>query len=47
MKVAVQVGQDDDLTVPDEVGDVLDGLQEGRLLGVIEGRLLQSLGIVS
>ena len=37
----------DDLTVPDEVGDVLDGLQVVRLLGVGEGLLLQSLGIVS
>ena len=44
--LAVQGGQDD-LTVPDEVGDVLDGLQVVRLLGIGEGLLLQSLGIVS
>ena len=44
--LAVQGGQDD-LTVPDEVGDVLDGLQVVRLLGISEGLLLQSLGIVS
>ena len=42
----LQEGQDD-LTVPDEVGDVLDGLQVVRLLGIGEGLLLQSLGIVS
>ena len=40
-------GCKDDLTVPDEVGDVLDGLQVVRLLRVREGRLLQSLGIVT
>ena len=43
---AVQGGRDD-LTVPDEVGDVLDGLQVVGLLGIGEGLLLQSLGIVS
>ena len=42
-----QPGGQDDLTVPDEVGDVLDGLQVVRLLGVCEGLLLQSLGVVS
>ena len=47
MKVSVQRGEDDDLTVPDKVGDVLDGLQVVRLLGIGEGLLLQSLGIVS
>ena len=46
MKVSVQRGEDD-LTVPDEVGDVLDSLQVVRLLGIGEGLLLQSLGIVS
>ena len=40
-------GGQDDLTVPDEVGHVLDGLQVVRLLGISEGLLLQSLGIVS
>ena len=40
-------GCKDDLTVPDEVGDVLDGLQVVRLLRVREGLLLQSLGIVT
>ena len=44
--LAVQGGQDD-LTVPDEVGDVLDGLQVVRLLGISEGLLLQSRGVVS
>ena len=44
--LAVQGGQDD-LTVPDEVGDVLYSLQVVRLLGIGEGLLLQSLGIVS
>ena len=44
--LAVQEDQDD-LTVPDEVGDVLDGLQVVRLLGISEGLLLQSLGVVS
>ena len=47
MKVSVQRGEDDDLTVPDEVGDVLDGLQVVRLLGISEGLLLQSRGVVS
>ena len=47
MKVSVQRGEDDDLTVPDEVGDVLDGLQVVGLLGISEGLLLQSLGVVS
>ena len=42
-----QHGGQDDLTIPDEVGDVLDGLQVVRLLRVGEGRLLQSLGIVT
>ena len=37
----------DDLTVPDEVGHVLEGLQVVCLLCVCEGLLLQSLGIVS
>ena len=46
VKVAVG-GQDDDLTIPDEVGDELDGLQEGRLLGIIEGHPLEILGKVS
>ena len=44
--LAVQGGQDD-LTVPDEVGDVLDGLQVVGLLGICEGLLLQSIGVVS
>ena len=44
--LAAQGGQDD-LTVPDEVGDVLDGLQVVRLLGISEGLLLQSRGVVS
>ena len=43
MKVAVG-GQDDDLTIPDEVGDELDGLQEGSLLGIIECHHLERLG---
>merc|ERR1719341_2697044 len=33
--------------VPDEVGDVLDGLQVVGLLGICEGLLLQSIGVVS
>ena len=40
-------GGQEDLTVPDEVGDVLEGLQVVRLLGIGEGLLLQSLGVVS
>ena len=40
-------GGQDDLTVPDEVGDVLDGLQVVGLLRVGEGLLLQSLGVVT
>ena len=40
-------GGQDDLTVPDEVGHVLDGLQVVGLLRVCEGRLLQSLGMVT
>ena len=43
---AVQGGQDD-LTVPDEVGDVLDRLQVVCLLGVRERLLLQSLGVIT
>ena len=46
LKLVVQGGQDN-LTVPDEVGDVLDGLQVVCLLRISEGLLLQSLGIVS
>ena len=41
------LGGEDDLTVPDEVGDVLDGLQVVRLLRIREGLLLQSLGVVT
>ena len=44
--LAVQGGQDD-LTVPDEVGDVLDGLQVVGLLGIGEGLLLEDLGVVT
>ena len=44
--LAVQGGQDD-LTVPDEVGDVLDRLQVVCLLGVRERLLLQSLGVIT
>ena len=40
-------GCKDDLTVPDEVGHVLESLQVVCLLCVCEGLLLQSLGIVS
>ena len=45
MKVSAQRGEDDDLTVPDEVGDILDGLQVVGLLGISEGLLLQRLGV--
>ena len=38
---------DEDLTSPDKGGDVLDSLQVVRLLGICEGLLLQSLGVVS
>ena len=40
-------GCKDDLTVPDKVGDVLDGLQVVGLPGICEGLLLQSIGVVS
>ena len=46
LQFEVQGGQDD-LTVPDEVGDVLDGLQVVGLPGICEGLLLQSIGVVS
>ena len=36
-----------DLTVPDEVGDILDGLQVVGLLCVRECLLLQSLGVLT
>ena len=46
LQLAEQGGQDD-LTVPDEVGDVLDRLQVVCLLGVRDRLLLQSLGVIT